>query len=97
MMREITRYVPECDTCWKVKVDHLRPTGNLQPLSIPEWKWEDICLNFVVGLPRTSRGYDSIWVIVNHLTKSTHFLPVRIRYRARQYIELYTSHIVNHL
>jgi hypothetical protein len=83
MMREITRYVSECDTCWKVKVDHLRPTGNLQALSIPEWKWEDICLNFVVGLPRTSRGYDSIWVIVNHLTKSAHFLPVRIRYRAR--------------
>jgi hypothetical protein len=74
MKREIAKYVSECDTCWRVKADHLRPTGNLQPLSIPKWKWKNICIDFIVGLPRTSRGYNSIWVIVDHLTKSTHFI-----------------------
>jgi hypothetical protein len=58
MKREIVRYVSECDTCRRIKVDHLRPAGNLQPLSIPEWKWENICMDFIVGLPRTSRGYN---------------------------------------
>jgi hypothetical protein len=60
MKREIGRYVSECDTCRRIKADYLRPTGNLQPLSIPEWKWKNICMNFIVGLPRTSRGYNSI-------------------------------------
>jgi hypothetical protein len=70
MKREIAKYVSECDTCQSVKVDHLRPPGNLQPLSIPEWKWENICMDFIVGLPRTSRGYNSIWVIMDRFTKS---------------------------
>jgi hypothetical protein len=73
---------------------HLRPTGNLHPLNIPEWKWEDICMDFIVGLPHTSRGYDSIWVIVDQLMKSAHFIPVGTRYRVKQYAELYISHIV---
>jgi hypothetical protein len=74
--------------------DHLRPVRNLQPLSVPEWKWEDICMDFIVGLPCTSRGHDSIWVIVDHLTKSAHFIPIGTRYRFIQYAELYMSHIV---
>jgi hypothetical protein len=76
MKREIAKYVSECDTCRRVKVDHLRPVGNLQPLSIPEWKWENICMDFIVGLPHTSRRYNSIWVIVDHMTKSVHFIPI---------------------
>jgi hypothetical protein len=94
MKREIARYVAEWDTCWWVKADHLRPTGNLQPLSIPEWKWEGIYMDFIVGLPRTSCGHDSIWVIVDRMTKSAHFIPVGTRYRVRQYAELYMSHII---
>jgi hypothetical protein len=81
MKREIANYVSECDTGPRVEADHLSLTRNLQPLSIPEWKWEDICLDFIVGLPRTSRGYNSIWVIVDCLTKSTHFIPVSMTYR----------------
>jgi hypothetical protein len=96
MKREIAKYVPECDTYQRVKVDHLRPIGNLQPLSIPELKWENICMDFIVGLPRTSHGYNSIWVIVDRLTKSTHFIPVSTTYRVRQYAELYLSHIVRY-
>jgi hypothetical protein len=83
MKREIAKYVSECDTSRRVKADHLSLTRNLQPLSIPEWKWEDICLDFIVGLPRTSRGYNSIWVIVDCLTKSAHFIPVSMTYRVR--------------
>jgi hypothetical protein len=83
MKREIVGYVSKCDTCRMVKADHLRPAGNLQYLSIPEWKWENICMDFIVGLPRTSRGYNSIWVIVDRLTKSAHLIPVSTTYRVR--------------
>jgi hypothetical protein len=83
MKREITKYVSECDTCQRVKADHLMPAGNLQPLSIPKWKWENICMDFIVGLPRTSRGYNSIWVIVDRLTKSAHFIAVSTTYRVQ--------------
>jgi hypothetical protein len=96
MKREIAKYVLECDTCRRIKEDHLRPARNLQPLSIPEWKWENICMDFIVGLPRTSRGYNSIWAIVDRLTKSAHFIPVATRYRVEQYAELYISHIVRY-
>jgi hypothetical protein len=96
MKREIARYVAECDTCRRVKVDHLKPAGNLQPLSIPERKWEDISMDFIVGLPHTLCRYDSIWVIVDRLTMSAHFIPVATNYRARQYAELYISHIVRY-
>jgi hypothetical protein len=82
--------------CRRDKVNHLRPARNLQPLSIPEWKWENICMNFIVGLPHTSRGYNSIWVIVDRLTKSAHFIPVSTTYRVRHYAELYLSHIVRY-
>jgi hypothetical protein len=96
MKRQIAKYVSECDTYWRIKADHLRPAGNLQPLSIPEWKWENICMDFIVGLPRTPHGYNSIWVIVDRLTKSAHFIPITMTYRVRQYAELYISHIVRY-
>ena len=65
MKREIARYVSECDICRRVKASHLRSAGPLQPLSIPSWKLEDINMDFIVGLPKTSKGYDLIWVIVD--------------------------------
>ena len=85
MKREIANYVSECDVCKRVKADHLRPAGLLQPLDIPAWKWEKIHMDFIVGLPRTSKGYDSIWVIIDRLPKSAHFIPVRTVYRAKTY------------
>nr|XP_009799734.1 PREDICTED: uncharacterized protein LOC104245771 [Nicotiana sylvestris] len=63
-----------------VKAEHQQPAGLLQQIEIPEWKWERITMNFVTGLPRTLRGYDSVWVIVDRLTKSAHFLPVKTTY-----------------
>ena len=95
MKREVAKYVSECDICRRVKASHLRPAGVLQPLDIPSWKWEDISMDFIVGLPPTSKGYDSIWVIVDRLTKSTHFIPVKTGYKSHQYAELYIARIVS--
>ncbi|WVZ91053.1 hypothetical protein U9M48_037275 [Paspalum notatum var. saurae] len=93
MKREIAKYVPECDVCQRVKADHLKPAGMLQPLAVPSWKWEDIHMDFIVGLPRTQKGYDSIWVIIDRLTKSAHFIPVKTIYHAKTYAELYIARI----
>jgi hypothetical protein len=65
MKCEIARYVVECDMCQRVKADHMRPTRLLQPLSIPAWKWENISMDFIVGLPLTGHKFNSIWVIVD--------------------------------
>ena len=86
--------VAECDVCCRVKAEHLKPAGTLQPLPIPAWKWEDITMDFISGLPKTSSGYDSIWVIVDRLTKSAHFLPVNVTYVVSKYVELYLARIV---
>jgi hypothetical protein len=63
MKVDIAKYVVECDTCHRMKVSHLKSVGVLQPLSIPMWKWDDISMDFIVGLPLTVRKKDSIWVI----------------------------------
>jgi hypothetical protein len=93
MKHETARYVAECDTCRRVKANHMRPTGLLQPLSIPAWKWEDISMDFIVGLSLIGRKFNSIWVILNRLTKSAHFILVHTFYRAEKYAELYVSRI----
>jgi hypothetical protein len=80
MKRETARYVSECDTCQKVKVDYMKPKGLLQPLSILDWKWNDISIDFIVGLPLTTSKFNLIWVIIDRLTKSTHFIPVHTKY-----------------
>ena len=74
MKREVAEYVSKCLICQQVKVEHQRPLGLLQPLPIPQWKWEHITMDFVVGLPRSQQNHDSIWVIVDRLTKSAHFI-----------------------
>jgi hypothetical protein len=60
MQCEVAEYVALCDTCQRVKAKHQRLAGLLQPLKVPEWKWEEIGMDFIVGLPITQRGYDSI-------------------------------------
>jgi hypothetical protein len=91
MKRDIAEYVSLCDTCQRVKVEHQRPAGLLQPLKIPEWKWEEIGMDFIVGLPSTQAGYDSIWVIVDRLTKVAQFIPVKTTYSGAKVVELYVS------
>jgi hypothetical protein len=77
-MRDIGHYVVYCDTCSKMKIEHQKPTGLLKPLEIPVWKWEVISMDFIVGLPRTPKGNNLIWVIVDRLTKVVHFVLVKI-------------------
>ncbi|GJS28340.1 putative reverse transcriptase domain-containing protein [Tanacetum coccineum] len=70
---EIATYVSKCLTCAKVKAEHQRPSGLLVQPDIPEWKWEKITMDFITKLPKTAAGFDSIWVILDRLTKSAHF------------------------
>jgi hypothetical protein len=94
MKVDIAKYVAECDTFHRMKASHLKSAGVLQPLSIPMWKWEDISMDFIVGLPLIARKKDSIWVIVDRLTKTAHFIVVHTTYSVQQYAELYMDQIV---
>jgi len=80
LKRDVAEYVALCDTCQRVKAEYQRLAGLLQPMKIPEWKWEEVGMDYIVGLPCTQKGYDSIWVIVDRLTKVAHFIPVKTKY-----------------
>nr|GFD01508.1 putative reverse transcriptase [Tanacetum cinerariifolium] len=80
MKRDVATFVSRCLICQQVKIKHQRASGLLQPLDIPVWKWDEISIDFVTGLPRTQRRHDAIWVVVDRLTKSAHFLPIRKDY-----------------
>jgi hypothetical protein len=73
----------------------MKPGGLLQPLSILEWKWDDISTDFIVGLPMMAHNIDSIWVIVDRLSKSTHFIPVNTNYMVQKYAEIYIAHVLH--
>jgi hypothetical protein len=86
--------VARCDTCQRTKAEHQKPAGLLQPLPVPEWKWEEIGMDFVTGLPRTQKGNDSIWVIIDRLTKVTHFVPVKTTFGGAALARIYLKEIV---
>nr|GEU96410.1 putative reverse transcriptase domain-containing protein [Tanacetum cinerariifolium] len=94
MKADIATYVSQCLTCAEVKAEHLKPSGLLHQLEIPKWKWENVTMDFVTGLPRTPSGYDSIWVIVDQLTKSAHFLSKKKTGSIEKLAELYLKEIV---
>ena len=94
MKKEIAEFVSKCLSCQQIKAEHQYPAGTLQSLPIPEWKWEHITMDFVSGFPRTKKGHDSVWVIVDRLTKSAHFLPVRVDYSLNKLAEIYIDEIV---
>ena len=81
LKRDVVAHVVMCDVCQRVKVEHQRLAGLLHPLKVPEWKWEEIGMDFITGLPRTLKGYDSIWVIVDRLTQVANFIPVKTTYK----------------
>jgi hypothetical protein len=95
MKIEIARYVARCDTCRRVKAVHMKTAGPLQSLPIPTWKWEDISMDFIVGLPKTAKGFDSLWFIIDRLTKIAHFMPVKTKYPVVAYAELYIARILS--
>jgi hypothetical protein len=94
MKQDIAEYVAQFHVCQQVKAKHHRPTGPLQPLSIPEWKLDQIAMDFVVGLPKAPNGQDSIWVVVDGLTKSAHFIPFHMTDSVPKFTELYIREIV---
>ncbi|GKE82336.1 putative reverse transcriptase domain-containing protein, partial [Tanacetum coccineum] len=94
MKKDTAEYVSKCLTCLKVKVEHQRPSGLLQQPEIPVWKWEGIAMDFVTKLPKTSSGHDTIWVIVDRLSKSAYFLPMREDYKMDRLARLYLNEIV---
>ena len=94
MKRDIARYVERCVTCFQVKADHQKPYGKLQPLEIPVWKWEHITMDLLTKLPKTARGFDVIRVVVDRLTKSAHFIPIRELYTSEKMTDVYTDEII---
>jgi hypothetical protein len=94
MKCETARYVLECDTCQKVKADYMKPRCMLQPFSVPDWKWDDISTDFIVGLPLTSHKFNSIWVIVDRLTKSAYFIPINTNYNVQKYVKIYIARVL---
>ncbi|GJW53879.1 putative reverse transcriptase domain-containing protein [Tanacetum coccineum] len=94
MKADIATYVSKCLTCAKVKAEHQKPSGLLQQPEIPVWKWERITMDFITKLPRTPSGYDSIWVIVDRLTKSAHFIPINEKFKMERLTRLYLKEIV---
>nr|GEU42553.1 putative reverse transcriptase domain-containing protein [Tanacetum cinerariifolium] len=91
---DIATYVSKCLTCLKVKAEHQKPSGVLEQPGIPEWKWDNITMDFVTKLPRTQSGNDTIWVIVDRLTKSTHFLPMMENDPMDKLARLYLKEVV---
>jgi hypothetical protein len=77
-----------------VKAHYMKPGGLLQPLSIPDWKWNDISIYFIIGLSLTASKFDLIWVIVDRLTKSAHFILVNIKYKVEKYTEIYIARVL---
>ncbi|GKA14493.1 putative nucleotidyltransferase, ribonuclease H [Tanacetum coccineum] len=94
MKKDIAEYVSKYVSYLKVKAEHQRESGLLQKPEIPVWKWEGIAIDFVTKLPRTSSGHDTIWVIVDRLTKSAHFLPMHEDYKMDRLARLYLNKIV---
>ncbi|XP_047270386.1 uncharacterized protein LOC107874299 [Capsicum annuum] len=94
MKRNIAKFMSKCATCQKVKIEHQMPSGVMQELSIPTLKWEEVNMDFVVGLPSSRCHHDSIWVVVDQLTKSVHFLPVHSSFTAEDYARLYIRELV---
>ena len=94
MKKDIAEYVAVCDVCQRVKAKHQKPAGLLQPMPIPEWKWDKLGMAFITGLPRTRSGYDSIWGVVDRLTKVAHFIPVKTTYTSAKLAKIYMTRIV---
>ncbi|GJZ70460.1 putative reverse transcriptase domain-containing protein, partial [Tanacetum coccineum] len=94
MKQDVAMFVSKCMTCQQVKIEHQRASGLLQPLEIPMWKWDEISMDFVTGLPTTQKRHDAIWVVVDRLTKSAHFLPIRKNYGISKLAEIFRQEIV---
>lgn len=96
MKREVAEFVAKCLTCQKVKIEHRRPQGKVQSLEVPSWKWDSISMDFVGALPKTKVGNDTIWVIVDRLTKTATFIPMRSTWSMDQLGRAYVKFVVKY-
>nr|GFC55756.1 retrotransposable element Tf2 [Tanacetum cinerariifolium] len=94
MKRDVATFVSRCLICQQVKIEHQWASDLLQPLDIPVWKWDEISMDFVIGLPRTQRRHDAIWVVVDRLTKFAHFLPIRKDYSVSKLAKTFQQEII---
>ena len=95
LKRDITELVSKCLVCQKLKIKHQKPSVMLQPLEIPKWKCESVSMDFMMGLPKMQAGFDAIWVIIDRLTKSAHFLPIQASYPLEKLAQLYIQEMVD--
>ena len=95
MKADIAEYVSKCLTCSRVKAEYQKPSGLLTQPEFPMWKWERITMDFITKLPKTSSGYDTIWVIVDRLTKSAHFLQIKETDEMNTLAQIYLKEIVS--
>ena len=93
MKNEVVEYIARCIECQQVKADHRHPVGILQPLPIPDWKWEIISLDFITGLPKNKKQNDYVMVVVDKLSKETHFIPVKTTYKAANIVDIFMKEI----
>jgi hypothetical protein len=91
---EYCKVVEQCSTCQQVKAEHRRSARTLKPLLVPRWKWDEIVMDFILSLPKTPTGKDSIWVVVDRLTKSAHFIPIKVKDSMDKLAKLYVQNIV---
>ena len=89
MKRQVGDFVRRCLTFQQVKAEHQKPAGLLQPLEVAEWKWEHVTMDFVTHFPWTPQGHDAVWVIVDWLMKSAHFLAMRMTLTLERFYWLY--------
>jgi hypothetical protein len=93
LKKEITEYIARCMEYHKVKAEHRHPAGLLQPLPIPEWKWDVVKMDFITGLPRTSKQHDSIMVVAENLTKAAHFIPLKTTHRVANVADIFLKEV----
>jgi hypothetical protein len=93
LKKEIVEYIARCMECQKVKAKHSHPAGLLQPLPIPEWKWDVVTMDFITGLPRTSKQHDSIMVVVEKITKYAHLIPLKTTHKAGDVADIFLKEV----
>jgi hypothetical protein len=93
MKREIVEYIDKCLECERVKGKHRHPDGLLQPLPIPKWKWEVVTMDFILGFPRTSKQHDAIMVVMEKLTKASHFIPMKVTHKETNVVDIYIREV----
>jgi hypothetical protein len=93
MKREIAEYIARCMECQKLKAEHRHPAGLLQPFPIPKWKWEVVTMDFIMGLPRIGKFHDLIMVVVDKLTKVSHFIPLKTTHKATDFTDIFMKEV----